>query len=1510
MMDSLIVDLDKVLDDFEAEEKESSQILRGSPTDYSEYINANDDRPWDEISHVPISTNTTWTSYSSEDEKCSTAVYDVPYIPAETFDLSEADFAPSVGKNGNSTYTGPLDTKVEDIYDNFTKDVQNAIQKQENLLKAVTAGHQDNGKLDHNVDGESRQFNSYSAISNSNVINNYSGTIDLSCKRNDVVVDTTGIISTKVTEDQLISKEQLSSDLHSPIKGGQTTILVADNTNCKYPIQVVDRFTPVVENKQFEPVVPTDNNEINGNLSNHLDESKSNSLVLNGRCDKPLMNGSPMDEEEESLIGRNEMDTTDSQVSSLSSQNETSSVTDVVTKDLSGSALSPSHCHNPNSMQMDNERATNGLVAGSDSNDVNPAEATMQCEGVGRDVPTISGSVAGTSGGMVTDASDSVVGFGEVDSDMTESDINTYLSDMQCDPGSVVTSDDQQSGVAIMSPDHANILNERGYAKNFDLVNALANKTSKPEAAGEQILNSKHEDMPGEVGIIDSPVVDMYPPQADTGLTSPSTAIQNYIALDEQTSPEGSSISSFGEGARPKELTRPNSLRGLSVVPFEAPSDISKELVEVASPQENREVCETNEGVSQDLTNSQTIQCIQASKCQSDGDDKLQTATVNLCDDEGVEVGDTVTDASSHTLTEVEAGDVDMEDAPVMLRSHDPPPYVNESQRPSSWSPAGPTLAVPPPQKRPNSLNLPSRGDMVVGNSERTQAPFRFPYQAPSVETATPESMETPEADVQEARTEPTPKEPEESPDEMNGAVGNAPEESMPTMDAEPSATQTENALGKVAPRWIPDAEAPLCMGCEAKFTFTKRRHHCRACGKVFCSTCCNLRSRLEYMENKEARVCLSCHQQLAIAEITSGTGRSPNPNNPSEYCSTIPPTQQVSSRSPPPTVMVPVGVLKREGSSKRSEPKQVMFSDGIRPGGDLTELDGSDAANKLPPRRTSRAQKRVDRGSPDSARSNSRKSRHSEARRNKCLIPESGLPPVILTKTDNAMDEHPDMAEYLTQIKDEEAEPVIFAVNSNLSVLVKIVTLDCCVNRTCWCLTTRGMCTVGQDEIVIVLEVLPDEDTLPRDILCHFQTMYEEAGKGNTVSDMGHTIFNQSFLNSRDHGGMLYIYPTFQCLHKLILPKPPYVFGILLQKWETPWAKVFPIRLLLRLGAEYRYYPCPLISVRNRKPVFFEIGHTIMNLLADFRNFQYMLPQIKGVTIHMEDKKTIMNFPRNRYEDLMKVVSNSNEHVMAIGASFSSQADSHLVCIQNDDGNYQTQAINIQNKPRKVTGASFVVFNGALKTSSGLRAKSSIVEDGLMVQITPDSMVALKQAMKDMREYIVECGSITNPAPDEVVMMQWVDDDKNINIGVKSPVDSMLMDGIESIHIPNATDYVGETYIIRWTDVFFIQNEDSGSAKWEPVDLSRLAETLSNACCIALTRHLDSLYDASLTKIGLRVNIEAEKVGYEIGANEEKLPDVYMNDLDNELIPVIHSAASQNHGGAIVLELIFHVLK
>ena len=113
--------------------------------------------------------------------------------------------------------------------------------------------------------------------------------------------------------------------------------------------------------------------------------------------------------------------------------------------------------------------------------------------------------------------------------------------------------------------------------------------------------------------------------------------------------------------------------------------------------------------------------------------------------------------------------------------------------------------------------------------------------------------------------------------------------------------------------------------------------------------------------------------------------------------------------------------------------------------------------------------------------------------------------------------------------------------------------------------------------------------------------------------------------------------------------------------------------------------------------------------------------------------------------------------------------ADSHLVAIQQEDGSYQTQAINIQHQvsrlsvclslslyslpsqERKLTGASFVVFNGALKSSANLTAKSSIVEDGLMVQVMPDHMTNILKTLRNMEDHTIGCGPLGAEQPDEV---------------------------------------------------------------------------------------------------------------------------------------------------------------
>lgn len=93
----------------------------------------------------------------------------------------------------------------------------------------------------------------------------------------------------------------------------------------------------------------------------------------------------------------------------------------------------------------------------------------------------------------------------------------------------------------------------------------------------------------------------------------------------------------------------------------------------------------------------------------------------------------------------------------------------------------------------------------------------------------------------------------------------------------------------------------------------------------------------------------------------------------------------------------------------------------------------------------------------------------------------------------------------------------------------------------------------------------------------------------------------------------------------------------------------------------------------------------------------------------------------------------------------------------------------------------------------------------------------------------------------------------------VKSLIDGKVMDGIISVYIFYVTDYVGEYRVIRWTDVFFIENKDGGSR--ESVDVSRMAEIFVNVVCIVFIFYLDRLKEVNLVKIGLRVIFEIDKV-------------------------------------------------
>ncbi|KAL8563692.1 hypothetical protein ACOMHN_050520 [Nucella lapillus] len=61
-------------------------------------------------------------------------------------------------------------------------------------------------------------------------------------------------------------------------------------------------------------------------------------------------------------------------------------------------------------------------------------------------------------------------------------------------------------------------------------------------------------------------------------------------------------------------------------------------------------------------------------------------------------------------------------------------------------------------------------------------------------------------------------------------------------------------------PTWVPDEQSAMCMSCKTLFTFVRRRHHCRNCGKIFCGRCSsNAVSLPHFGHSKPVRVCNHC---------------------------------------------------------------------------------------------------------------------------------------------------------------------------------------------------------------------------------------------------------------------------------------------------------------------------------------------------------------------------------------------------------------------------------------------------------------------------------------------------------------------------------------------------------------------------------------------------------------------------------------------------------------------------
>jgi len=78
---------------------------------------------------------------------------------------------------------------------------------------------------------------------------------------------------------------------------------------------------------------------------------------------------------------------------------------------------------------------------------------------------------------------------------------------------------------------------------------------------------------------------------------------------------------------------------------------------------------------------------------------------------------------------------------------------------------------------------------------------------------------------------------------------------------------------GSMRPTWVNDQDVTACFNCRQSFTIVNRRHHCRACGQIFCSKCCRrwllLPEGFGYPDPE--RTCTDCFKKHSRLDFSRG---------------------------------------------------------------------------------------------------------------------------------------------------------------------------------------------------------------------------------------------------------------------------------------------------------------------------------------------------------------------------------------------------------------------------------------------------------------------------------------------------------------------------------------------------------------------------------------------------------------------------------------------------------------
>ncbi|CAL2032665.1 unnamed protein product [Caenorhabditis brenneri] len=727
--------------------------------------------------------------------------------------------------------------------------------------------------------------------------------------------------------------------------------------------------------------------------------------------------------------------------------------------------------------------------------------------------------------------------------------------------------------------------------------------------------------------------------------------------------------------------------------------------------------------------------------------------------------------------------------------------------------------------------------------------------------------------------------------------------------------TESELQLGKTSPYWIPDSECPLCMLCNTKFTILTRRHHCRACGRVLCGSCCNEKAVLEYLQEEgkkpqAVRVCKPCSSMLARIESHEQEEQrrresvvSDGPSNEDE----------ASSSAAPVSAVVPRGVLKTrsmtqgnedEGASTSSHfaptssNRSVMFRDGVRPGAPVDEeFSGEERSTALKPKKKSRKRTAVVR-------------RIAELRMEdelQCALPKGDATKLLVLKPD------------YDQPKFENASNILESL-CNFSIITVVLkkNLNCTVQifnnpnfGLVWAVSTQGFAQIGLDELFFSWTLNDKEkqkvdaeepelheqtalSLLPLSVLHRISTIYthstehEYAGVRRVDNRLMrvHTVPEPKYPVSKH---IMFFRPTIQAgLGNMRIPTNPFLIACFLHDDELNWAIALPNRLLYKLGEKYNVFPTPFVNNVGRPALYStDVSGTVLKVFTDFRSWSYRMKHIPGCTVSLSNDKTVIRIPKSCIKEL-KDILNLNRSMVAWSCDFSQEDDSVLVCEETDPGLYSTQVFAKYIGQRESTSASFVILDGGSKVNS---LQVNVVEDGVAIRLQSDRLETILNAINEGHD-VVESSKDMEFRVEFVEDGDWISPDTDYY--PKSQIDGLSLINkfqyglsleralTQVLQVQGVTDYG-----VRMSHVYNL-----GDGRLQPEEEPKIygmVEIAARECVAMLEPHIQYLIHAGINSVSIRLFVSPYEFEYDVSRwlGLEAENDKYKQSLD-QLIPML----------------------